>query len=957
MTARPTGTVTFLFTDIEGSTRMWERDRAAMREALERHDSLLRSAIDAAGGYVFSTAGDAFSAAFSDPGAAFAASVEMQRTIGAEDWGKVGPLNVRVALHTGVAHERDGDYFGPALNRVARILSAGHGGQILLSLGTEELLGGTTEEFAFEDLGEHTLKDLGRPERIFQATGPGLRTGFPPLNSIDSYLNNLPIQLTSFVGRELELIDVVKRLHDHRLLTLTGVGGSGKTRLAIQAAAESIDDYPDGVWLVELASIGDSATIPGAIGETLGLTRSQGGAGNSQLGADPASVLDQLTAHLQSRASLLVLDNCEHLITATARLVQHLLQHCPDLTVLATSREGLGVPGESLWQVPSLASFAGEDPMSSEAVRLFVERAQDANARFGTDPETLRWVLRICERLDGMPLAIELAASRARVLDARQIAERLDDRFRLLTGGSRTALPRHQTLEATVDWSYDLMSDPERILFQRLAAFRGGFTLEAAETVCQGGGVDAYDILDHLGSLVDKSMVVRDEVTGRFRMLETLRQYALRRLTESDEIDAVRLAHADYFAAFIAENAPQLNAAGEAEAYEAITRDHDNLRAAMAYCLENGHTDKAVGMVAAMSWYWWAASDTNEGLEWLRKALPSIDAVDTRTASAALAFAGLFAGFRKDPDADSLAQAALERAAEDDHAAALAHMASAFIDFVGSRYDESRVHMLDMLVSGERAGDPWLIGQAQLLVSYLDRMVSRLDEAGARLAAAEAIFRTQGSRSGLAWCLVVAGQIARYRFDFATEIRKQQEARTIFAEVGAETQIALTLVNESLSLVLLGRAPEAVALTRRALAIHREHALNDEIIEVLVLGAWFEYEAGNVQEALDLYRESLERSAPGLDPANLQLACQHLGLLVADLGRHEDAARLLGFYEANQNRPEAEIYAQHFAPLREATASALGSRYDALLGEGASLTARQLYDYALGVIAEVSEGR
>ena len=935
---------------------MWEEHRTAMRDVLERHDGIVRGAIESGGGYVFSTAGDAFSAAFSDPSAALETAVEVQRSLVAKDWGPLGRLGVRMALHTGVAHERDGDYFGPALNRVARMLSAGHGEQILLSLSTEELLGGSLNgTTTLRDLGEHTLKDLGRPERIFQAVVEDLRDDFPPLQSIDVHPNNLPIQLTSFVGREVELNDVVKRLHDHRLLTLTGVGGSGKTRLAIQGAAESIADYPHGAWLVELASIGDADLIAGAIGETLGLTRSQGGSGNSQLGADPASILDQVTGHLKSRTTLLLLDNCEHLITATARVVQHLLQNCPGLTVLATSREGLGVPGEALWQVPSLTAVTEGDPMASDAVRLFVERAQDANAHFEADAATLRWVQRICERLDGMPLAIELAAARARVLDAKQIAERLDDRFRLLTGGSRTALPRHQTLEATVDWSYDLMSATERILFQRLAAFRGGFTLEAAEAVCSGGTVDALDVLDIIGGLVDKSMVVRDEITGRFRMLETLRQYALRRLTETAEVDDVRVRHADYFRRFIEEQAPRLNAAGEAEAYAAITRDHDNLRAAMAYCLESGREATATAIAAASSWYWWAASANTEGLEWLRKVLPHIETVPERTASAVLAFTSLFAGFRKDSDAPTLAEDAIARARreKDDYAEGLGHMALGFVEWAASQFDAAKVHLLDMLVSGEKAGDHWMIGQAQLLAAFSDRMMSRLDDAAALLARAEAAFRKQGLPSGLAWCLSAAGQMARYRFDFETEILKQTEARKIFVEIGAPFQIAFTLVNEGIALTLLGRAEEAVIPGRRAVAMERELSLNDGAIEGLVLTGWFEHEAGNHGNALDLYEEALHLAAPGLDRFTLNQIAEHFALLLATLGRFEDAARIDGYYEANRSRPEPEIYASHNERHRVLYREALGDRTEVLKAEGAAMTPQQVCDFGLRIIAEV----
>ncbi|MEE9298678.1 MAG: adenylate/guanylate cyclase domain-containing protein [Acidimicrobiia bacterium] len=958
MTSRPSGTVTFLFTDIEGSTRMWEEHPSAMPAALEQHDAILRKAIEEQDGYVFTTAGDAFAASFTDPSAALDAAVTSQRALAEVDWGALESVGVRMALHTGVAHEREGDYFGPALNRAARILAAGHGGQILLSLGTEELVGESLDGLTLRDLGEHTLKDLGRPERIYQVVHPELQDEFPGLLSLDTHPNNLPIQLTTFVGRDLELNDVVKRLNDSRLLTLTGVGGSGKTRLALQAAAEGADEYPNGVWLVELASIGDVDLVPSAIGDVLGLTRSQGGSGSSQLGGSATDVLDQVTDHLASRTCLLVLDNCEHLITATAKVVQHLLQHCSNLTVLATSREGLGIPGEVLWQVPSLAGAVEEDdPLKSDAVRLFVERAQDANPRFGTDAETLSWVQQVCERLDGMPLAIELAAARARVLDAKQIAERLDDRFRLLTGGSRTALPRHQTLEATVDWSYELMSENERAVFQRLAAFRGGFSLEAAEAVCAGGEVDSYDVLDLIGHLVDKSMVVRDEITGRFGMLETLRQYALRRLTESAEVDEVRVRHAVYFRDFAVETTPHLNGAREAEAYKKLSADHDNFRAAMAYGLENGHEETGAQIASRLAWYWWAASDTNAGLEWIRKALPHQDTLGSRTRAELLAFAALFAGFQRMDDADDFAGQAIALGAETANAYAegLGHMARAYADFVRSEFDLAKEHALEMLKCGERAGDAWMIANAELLTGLLDRLMSRLDDASERLAAAEVAYRRSGQPSGLGWVLSVGGQIARYRGDFEAEIEKQREAREIFEEQGAPFQIAFTLINEGVALTLLHRAVDAIAPTRRAIAMEREMTLNDFPVESMALAGWFEHEAGNLIESLDLHEESVRACAPAYDRFRMELPARHLMILMSDLERWEDAARLDGFHLANQSRPEADVYTRHFQHYRDSYQVALDKRTANLVEEGRVMPAEPMYDFMLGAIREARE--
>jgi predicted ATPase/class 3 adenylate cyclase len=927
MSSRPTGTVTFLFTDIEGSTRMWEQHRAEMPAALEQHDDLLRDAIEASGGYVFTTAGDAFSAAFADPGAALHAAISGQRGLESAEWGEIGSLRVRMALHSGVAHERDGDYFGPALNRVARILSAGHGGQILMSLGTQQLMGGSPPDgVTIRDLGEHTLKDLGRPEHIYQVVHPGLRSDFPDLVSLDAYPNNLPIQLTSFIGRDVELRDVVKRLHDNRLVTLTGVGGSGKTRLSLQAAAESAQDYPHGVWLVELASIGDPDLVPTAIAEVVGLGRSQGGSGNTQLGSDGLAVLDQLTDHFRSRTALVVLDNCEHLITATARVVQHLLQHCPDLTVLATSREGLGVPGEALWQVPSLAANDG-DPFTNDAVQLFVDRAQDANPRFTADADALRAIQQVCERLDGMPLAIELAAARARILDAQQSAERLDDRFRLLTGGSRTALPRHQTLEATVDWSYELMSDAEKSVFQRLAAFRGGFTLEAAEAVTSGGEVDAYDVLDLIGQLVDKSMVVRDEISGRFGMLETLRQYALRRLAESQEVDAVRLRHAEFFHRFAKETNPKLNGPDEAAAYEQLTADHDNVRAAIQFCLENDHEELAARITSPMGWYWWASSDTLEGLDWILRVLPFREQLDPGTRAELLAGAALFGGFQRREGSADYAHQAIDIATEagDARAEGLAHMALGYTVWVRSEFDAATEHTRRMIECGERAGDAWMVANAYLLTAFAHRLMSRLDEAAVAIAASEEAYRRAGQPSGLGWVLTLSAQIDRYRGDFEAEVVKTREARTIFERIGAPFQIGFVLTCESLSLTLLGRNDEAVAAARRAIDLVRDLASGDQGVEAFAMSGWVEREAGNLLEAADSFEESLRLAEAALDPKRLLFPAIHLGYLALDAGLPDRAAALIAFHHEYLTRPWPGIYRDHFATADERVDAELGS--------------------------------
>src|SRR5579884_1088216 len=557
----PSGTVTFLFTDIEGSTRLWEQHPEAMRLALARHDSLLEQAITQHNGHVFKTVGDAFCAAFAAPLDALAAALVAQQSLQQEDWAEVGSVRVRMALHTGAAEERKGDYFGPALNRVARLLSIGHGGQVLLSAVTQAQVRRKIPSGAsLKEMGWHRLKDLQEPQHVYQLLHPSLPSEFPALNSLDSLPNNLPRQLSSFIGREKEIAEIKRLLSASPLVTLIGTGGCGKTRLALQVAAEVLEQYPQGVWLVELAALSDPNLLVQTIATSLGLRESPG-----------QPLLQTLRDYLQSRTLLLVLDNCEHLIQACADLIATLLQACPHLSLLTTSREALRIGGEQMYRVPSLLA---PDPdnlpkeekdlaaivSEYEAPRLFVERASLQKPDFAITPQNAAMVASVCHRLDGIPLAIELAAARVSVLSVEEIEARLEHRFRLLSGGSRTALPRQKTLQATLDWSYDLLSKPERSLLSRLSVFSGGWTLAAAEAVCAREDIEAWEVLDLLTSLVNKSLVIAEEQVGRsrYRMLETVRQYNRERLAQTGQESEIQGRHKDFFLAMAEEARPQL---------------------------------------------------------------------------------------------------------------------------------------------------------------------------------------------------------------------------------------------------------------------------------------------------------------------------------------------------------------------------------------------------------------
>jgi predicted ATPase/class 3 adenylate cyclase len=558
--APPSGVVTFLFTDIEGSTRRWESDADAMRMALAAHDKVLRSAIESHDGFLFSHTGDGVAAAFASPVAAVDAAAVAQRNL---------ELPVRMGLATGEAELRDGDYFGTVLNRAARVMAAGHGGQILVADSTAVLLSGVD----LVDLGPRRLRDVPNPITLFQLRAPGLRVDFPPLRTIDPTPGNLRPAATSFVGRESELTEVANAVRAQRLVTLTGMGGVGKTRLALEVAPQLADEFPDGVWVFELAAVADPAAVPDAVAAVLGITQQPG-----------TSVAESVATALQGRVRLLVFDNCEHVLDAVADLVEAILDSSATVTVMATSREGLGIADEQLWPVRSLDTDAAAD--------LFIERARRVAPAFSVDDSNR--VAEICRRLDGIPLAIELAASRISSMAVEEIRDRLDHRFKLLVG-SRRGLGRHQTLRHAVSWSYDLLGDAEKQLLERCSVFAGGFDLESACAVAGSDAPDDYQTLDLLDALVRKSLLVADRPTGRtrFSMPETIREFADEQLVARGDFAAARDAHARHFAACEHDIMALWNSPRQREAYEWFAVELANLRTAFRWAAERGDLDAA----------------------------------------------------------------------------------------------------------------------------------------------------------------------------------------------------------------------------------------------------------------------------------------------------------------------------------------------------------------------------
>lgn len=596
MGVAPSGVVTFLFTDIEGSTRRWEADAIAMREALATHDEVLREVIAAHDGWLFKHTGDGVCAAFISPRCAVDAAIAAQRTL---------ELPVRMGIATGEAEQRGADYFGPTLNRAARVMAAGHGYQILLASSTADLIAGVE----LISLGPRRLRDVTGPIEISQVHAEGLRTKFPPLRVPDATPGNLRSAVSSFIGREREVADVVAAVRGHRLVTLTGMGGVGKTRLSIEVAEHLINEFPDGVWVFELAAVTDPAAIPDAVASALGITQQPG-----------RSVTDSVAAALEGRVRLLVFDNCEHVLGVAAAVIEAILAHSESVKVLATSREGLGVVGEQLWPVPSLDIGRGAD---STAARLFVERAHAVAPRMAFDQAgDAAAVLEICRRLDAIPLAIELAASRMASMTAVEVCDRLDHRFRLLVG-SRRGPVRHRTLHLAVQWSYDHLEDAEKSLLEHISVFAGGFDLEGACAVAGSADPDdnlvpdQFVVLDLLDALVRKSLLTADQSSGRTRysMLETIREFASETLRAGTGASTIRDAHAQHFAGLEASLLDLWNGPRQKEAYAWFGVELANLRAAFRWSTDRGDLDVAAAITAG-TWFLGYGIDNYEPVAW-----------------------------------------------------------------------------------------------------------------------------------------------------------------------------------------------------------------------------------------------------------------------------------------------------------------------------------------------------
>ena len=905
-----TGPLTFLFTDVEGSTSLWERNSEAMSEALSRHDEILRAAIEAHDGRVFKTVGDAFYAAFPTAPKALSAALDAQRALHHAEWEEAGPLRVRMALHTGAAEERAGDYFGPSLNRVARLLSAGHGGQILMSLATEKLVRDKLPEgAALRDLGERRLKDLFRPEHVFQITATGLPTEFAPLRTLDARRNNLPGQPTPLVGREREVAQVCERLRnpDIRLLTLTGPGGMGKTRLGLQAAAELMDEFESGTFFVPLAPITDPTLVAPTIARALDLETGD---------RTPEELLRD---YLRDKQTLLLLDNFEQVLGA-APLVAELLSTVPNLKALTTSRIPLRLYGEYEFPVPPLEVPDPKRPQSleqvtqCEAVRLFIERARAMKADFTVTSDNALAVAEICARLDGLPLAIELAAARIKLLPPRAMLDRLGDRLKLLTGGARNLPERQRTLRGAIEWSYELLDAGEKTLFARLAVFSGGCTLETMETICDAERELPLGILEGASSLLDKSLLRQEEGAEgepRFVMLETIHEYARERLDESGEAEEIRRLHAEYFLALAEQGVSKLRGAEEAKWLERFEIEHDNMREALSRALAGEDAELGLRLAGALWRFWWMKGYYDEGRRWLEEAL----AKDGR-ASAARAKALEAVGWLADDQGDIARAVAAAEEGLSLSAGAENSDAAPFLRILGSAASIRGDH--------ERA--------AQLYAESL------------------ALSREAGDRRSVASSLLQLGNATSERGDYEEAKRFYEEGLALSRMLDDTALLTSYLISLGYEYLLQGDPERGATLNQEAAGMLRKRGHKGKLQYALDNLGWAALMRGDQQQARSLHEESLELSR---ELGDKLIAAESLEGLACSAARGEEerAATLFGAAEALR---EAVGYNQ--APrertLRKPFLGAVRSRleeakWEAALVEGRAMTFEGAIAYAL----------
>jgi predicted ATPase/class 3 adenylate cyclase len=917
MSSLPSGTVTFLFTDIEGSTKLAQSNADEWESLRARHHAILRSAIETNNGYVFQIIGDAFCASFHTAGDAVRAAAQAQIDFYNKDWGE-SPVKVRMGINTGTAQasidiDHSGGYKGyTAMARVQRLMSAGHGGQVLISLATEELIrDDLPDNITLLDMGECRLKDLIHPEHIYQLVITGLPSDFPPPKTLDANRHNLPIQLTSFIGREKEIIEISQNIRRNRIVTLTGIGGTGKTRLALQVAAEKIDEFPDGVWFIELASITEPEIIPQTILAALGVPEQTGRTG-----------LQFLTEYLQRKKLLLIFDNCEHLIDACAKLVQKLVRDAINIKVITTSHEALDIQGELIWQVHSLSlPDAGKASVTDEvekyeAVQLFIERAILVQPQFQLTKENASSVARICSRLDGIPLAIELAAARVRSMNVEEIAKRLEDRFRLLMGGNRSGLERHQTLRATIAWSYNLLTNDEKLLLCRLSVFSGGWTLEAAEQVC-GDERSEFDVLDILTRLVEKSLVNLDG--SRYHMLETTRQFALEKLLESDHGPILHDNHTAYFLEFARRGYKYFNGPNHVEWMEKFEKEMDNFRTAIE----------------------WQFAEQNTKIV--------LDLLDT------LCSGGAWRGFSN--EMESWFKNIITLPNVNDYPAPYAGI----LNFMGRR----SVNITKNIAYLEEAQEIWsklgkegelgLAGTLQTLGAITLYNEDETSIPQSLLERSYELYQDHDNKRGIAWSTHHFGSLATVQGRFEEAEKQYTNSLAKFQELGDKGGMAFALSSLGDLMRVVGDYDRASQYWEQNLEIFREIINRHGLIYSLSGLGWVSLRKGEHGKAKDLFVEALSLSTEYGNKPMVIYCISGLAGFLGSIGKPKQAAKLLSAAKALREEmgklePADQKDFDHF--LKVVREQLDESAFEKALTTGRTMSIEQATEYALDQINE-----
>lgn len=914
MQLSPSGTITFLFTDIEGSTARWEAYGSDMQAAVVKHDRAMREVFEQHGGYVFKTVGDAFCVAFHTAPEALAAAVEAQRSLTAMDHSAIDGITVRMALHSGHADERDGDYFGPTVNRVARLMSIGHGGQILVSAAARALFQTALPAgISLVALGSHRLKDLAHPEDVWQVAAPDLAVKFPALTSLDSLPNNLPNQLTSFHGREQELEELRALLKANRLVTLAGCGGIGKTRLALQMGADLLEQFPDGVWLADLESLRWPELASSAISKALNVGQSQDRAAD-----------ESVIVALQRRHMLIILDNCEHVMADVAKLADDILRHCAKVHILATSRQPLNLSGEQVVRMeplplpdPRLELQPG-DVTSYPALTLFMDRARAVNKNFAlADADDAFMVAQICHHLDGLPLAIELAAARMKVLNLNSLSQRLSDRFGLLSGGSRTAQPRQRTLTGLIDWSYELLTPQEQAVFCRLSVFAGGFGLDAAENVGADDSMDGMDVLDVLSSLTDKSLVVANTArrNERYHMLESLRAYAMEKLNLTSEVrERVQRQHADYFQKTAELAGESFGTKPDASWLLDVEPEIDNFRVALNWAFGAGENALLGSIIAGSLEHLWSEGGLEaEGRKWISEAQSRLDETAHPRVAARLwrALAGLTSGKRS--------YEAAQRAC----------------------------------ALSEAAGEERGLAYAMYVLATSLQDAGKLDEAQALNERVYQWFNQYGDKRNVAACLRQQANVLEKQGDMAGARKLYERALAVFKALDAQSDSAIVFANLARLAFREGNALEALSDVDRAIEFASNARNATHLAAYHIDSAVYRIALGNFDVARKEALDGLHWAREAKNDVEVVAAIEHLALVTALKKQAQQAARLFGYADAKYKQLEearTEANAWSMDKLMIALRDELGEpEIRAFSAEGAAWSDEQAVREALKV--------